>query len=75
MRPDQREMLTAYRKGYGVQTVRELCKIAHRLSTSLGHLPVRQGESVECARCGVSGAAREVLTGAVHLEACTGGAS
>lgn len=70
MKPEQRAMLTEYRKGYGVQTVRELCKIAHRLATSLGHLPIRQGTSVECARCGASGTAHEVLTGAVHLKEC-----
>jgi len=63
-------MLTEYRSGYGVRTERELCKLAYRLATALGHLPLRQGASIECARCGASGTAHEVLTGPVHLTEC-----
>lgn len=70
MKPEQRAMLTAYRTGYGVQSTRELCKIAYRLSASLGHIPLRQGTSVECARCGATGTAHEILTGDVHLKEC-----
>jgi hypothetical protein len=65
-------LLREYRKAYGQgsESHRECAKIAFRLASSLGHLPLRQGESVECWRCGKSGYAREVLGGPVHLESC-----
>ncbi len=67
---ESRELLTAYRRGHGVNTEREQRQLAHRLAASLGHLAVRQGASVECARCGASGTAHEVLSGTVHTTEC-----
>lgn len=64
-------LLREYRLAYGkLDSWRECAKIAFRLASAHGHLPLRQGESVECARCGKSGYAREVLGGPVHLEPC-----
>ncbi len=63
--------LREYRLTYGTPDVgRALARIAHAVATLQGHNPLRQGESVECARCGASGSAREVLSGPVHLEPC-----
>jgi hypothetical protein len=64
-------LLREYRLAYGKpESGRECARIAFRLASAQGHLPLRQGESVECARCGKSGYAREVLGGAVHLKSC-----
>jgi hypothetical protein len=64
-------LLREYRKAYSQsEGARECAKIAFRLASAHGHLPLRQGELVECARCGKSGTAREVLAGPVHLEPC-----
>jgi hypothetical protein len=67
-----RGYLREYRLAYGTTNDAQLeCRrIAHKLATALGHIPLRQGESVECSRCGASGYAREVVGGAVHTETC-----
>lgn len=44
---------------------------AWAVSNLLGHLALRQGNSVECAKCGRSGAVTPTsLTGAIHTERC-----
>lgn len=43
---------------------------AHRVSTMLGHLALRQGTSVECSRCGASGRLHTHLIGDVFVLAC-----
>ena len=67
------DLVRSYRLAYGQssEAQRECRQIANRLASMLGHLPLRQGESVECARCGATGYAREVVGGAVHLDPCT----
>lgn len=49
---------------------REERKLAHAVAAKLGHLPLRQNNSVECSRCGRSGSVGDQLTGAVHKEPC-----
>lgn len=62
-----------YRRAWAQEESKFECRvIAHKLATALGHLPLRQGDAVECARCGESGTARETLAGAVHLYPCRG---
>lgn len=69
--PRVMKLLTEYRKTYGKPChERQLARLAYLVATKLGHIALRQGESVECARCGASGSAREVLTGPVHHARC-----
>lgn len=46
-------------------------KLAHDVASKLGHTPLRQGASVECSRCGDSGAATDKLTGHVFTRWCS----
>lgn len=52
------------------ESFREAAKIAYRLAVTLGHIPMRQGGSVECYRCGASGTAGATLSGDVHTRRC-----
>lgn len=45
-------------------------KLVHDVATKLGHIALRQGNSVECSRCGDSGTASDKLTGDVFTRSC-----
>lgn len=45
-------------------------QLAYAVAARLGHIPTRQYNTVECARCGRSGSVGERLAGAIHKEQC-----
>lgn len=45
-------------------------KLVHDIAVKLGHTALRQGNRVECAKCGMSGTAGAILTGDVFWWTC-----